>query len=149
MLTNSQKIKSLLFAIITLTMIILSGSVSAKACKGMSQSACSKSTVCTWVKGYKTKTGNKVASYCRNKASKKSTSAKTQKKTNPVKANKSATKKTSTNKSKKSSAKKTSTSKAKKSSTKKTSTKKADKNKSTNKKKKTGAKKSTKKDKKK
>ena len=46
----------------------LSGTADAATCKGTAQSKCEKSDSCSWVNGYKTKSGNKVKGYCRNKA---------------------------------------------------------------------------------
>ena len=46
--------------------------------KGMSKSKCEKAEQCTYVNSYKTKSGNKVAAYCRNKG--KSSSGSTKKK---------------------------------------------------------------------
>jgi len=40
-------------------------------CKGMSKSACTADESCSWVKGYVSKSGNKVDPYCRVKAKKK------------------------------------------------------------------------------
>ena len=44
------------------------GTSLAASCKEMSQSKCDKSDSCSWVNGYKTKSGTKVKGYCRNKA---------------------------------------------------------------------------------
>ena len=43
------------------------GQALAQSCKGLSQSRCGTSQDCTWVKGYVTKKGNTVKSYCRAK----------------------------------------------------------------------------------
>jgi hypothetical protein len=43
----------------------------------MSKPACTTDESCTWVKGYITKSGNKVDPYCRVKAKKKQASEKT------------------------------------------------------------------------
>ena len=75
----SHKIKTFFSILLTASVILLSNPVYAKVCKGMSHSACSQSTSCSWIKGYKTKTGNTVAAYCRNKASKKNNEEKTSK----------------------------------------------------------------------
>lgn len=48
-----------------------STAVASKACKGMSQQACSASSDCTWVKGYVSKSGKQVDAYCRAKGAKK------------------------------------------------------------------------------
>ena len=78
---NSIAKKILLWSLF-LTFFILTANVSAKSCKGMSQSSCSSSSSCSWVNGYKTKSGSQVSSYCRNKAKKsnKKESTKTPKK---------------------------------------------------------------------
>ena len=54
----------------------LPSAAQAAECKGMSQSKCEKADQCTYVKGYKTKSGNKVAAYCRNKGKSSSSSTK-------------------------------------------------------------------------
>ncbi|RLJ21853.1 hypothetical protein DJ030_03090 [bacterium endosymbiont of Escarpia laminata] len=46
-------------------------------CKGMSQSSCSGNSFCTWVKGYKAKSGKQVKGYCRAKPGKAKKSSKT------------------------------------------------------------------------
>lgn len=78
------------------------GNAQAAECKGMKKSACERSTSCTWVDGYKTKTGNKVASYCR-KASKTTKKTPTKKKAVSKKtpSKKTVSKKTSSSKTKK------------------------------------------------
>ena len=48
---------------------------SASQCKGLSSSACSASTECTWVEGFKRSDGVKVKSYCRALPSKAKKSA--------------------------------------------------------------------------
>ena len=70
-----------LVSIVTLLMLPMQTTVAAE-CKGMQKSKCEKANHCTYVKGYTTKSGTKVAPYCRNK-SKQSTksSAKTSSKT--------------------------------------------------------------------
>ena len=51
-----------------LSLFLLSPGVSLAAeCKGMQKSKCEKASQCTYVKGYTTKSGTKVSSYCRNK----------------------------------------------------------------------------------
>ncbi|MEN8168082.1 MAG: chromosome partitioning protein ParB [Pseudomonadota bacterium] len=42
-------------------------------CKGLSKSACSTNSSCSWVKSYKTKAGKNVAAYCRVKSAKNQT----------------------------------------------------------------------------
>jgi len=71
----SNKLNYTLLLALLMSLLLFTGNVSAKACKGMTKSACSTSTSCSWVKSYKTKKGVKVDAYCRNKA-KKSTSNK-------------------------------------------------------------------------
>jgi len=51
----------------------------AAQCKGMSKSKCEKTEQCTYVNSYKTKSGNKVAAYCRNKGKSSSSSSKKKK----------------------------------------------------------------------
>ena len=107
-----HKIKTLFFILLTASAVLLSNPVYAKVCKGMSNSECSSSASCSWIKGYKTKSGSKVNAYCRNKASKKNNEEKDKNK-------KSSTKKSDSEKKDKN----------KKSSTKKSDSKKKDKNK--------------------
>ena len=54
----------------------LPSAAQAAECKGMSKSKCEKSDQCTYVNSYKTKSGNKVAAYCRNKGKSSSGSKK-------------------------------------------------------------------------
>ncbi|MCG8066693.1 MAG: chromosome partitioning protein ParB [Candidatus Thiodiazotropha taylori] len=82
----------------------------AKACKGMSKSACSGNDNCSWVKSYTTKTGAKVNAYCRTKSGKKSSSTST---TSKQKSSKDSAKSTKKDKSKKSSSDKSKQSKSK------------------------------------
>ncbi|MCG8090540.1 MAG: chromosome partitioning protein ParB [Candidatus Thiodiazotropha taylori] len=91
----------------------------AKACKGMSKSACSGNANCSWVKSYTTKTGAKVNAYCRTKSGKKSSSTSTTSKQKSSKdsaksAKKEKTKKSSSDKSKQSKSKAKVTDKKKK-----------------------------------
>ncbi|NNJ94415.1 MAG: hypothetical protein HKP57_06700, partial [Halobacteria archaeon] len=63
-----------------LSLILVLGSLSfsahsASQCKGLSASACSASTECTWVEGFKRSDGAKVKSYCRALPSKAKKSA--------------------------------------------------------------------------
>ena len=44
----------------------------ASACKGLDTKACGTSTSCSWVNGYERKDGRSVSSFCRAKASAKS-----------------------------------------------------------------------------
>jgi len=59
--------------------VALPSAAQAAECKGMSQSKCEKASQCSYVNGYKTKSGNKVAGYCRNKAKSSSSSSKDKK----------------------------------------------------------------------
>jgi hypothetical protein len=69
-----------LSALFTLLTVICVPAHASKACKGLSQAACSKKSDCSWVKSYKTKTGSQVSAYCRTKSGKKSSAkAKTNK----------------------------------------------------------------------
>lgn len=71
-------------------------------CKGLSKGKCDNSTDCSWVKGYKTKTGKTVDGYCRAKPGKnkstlkkKNTNAKNTSKSNkPTDKNTGSTKNT-------------------------------------------------------
>ncbi|MCG7901536.1 hypothetical protein A3194_13080 [Candidatus Thiodiazotropha endoloripes] len=95
----------------------------AKACKGMSKSACSSNANCSWVKSYTTKTGAKVNAYCRTKSGKKSSSKSTSSKQKTGKdsaksVNKDKKKKSSSDKSKQSKNKAKVTDKKKKESSK-------------------------------
>lgn len=89
---SNWKLKSLIAAA---AIVGLSGmpSVQAADCKGMSESKCTDSGSCTWVSGYKTKSGKEVASYCRNKSSKKKGMEKSKAKKDAAKADKKASKK--------------------------------------------------------
>lgn len=79
-----KKITSILLTSLCLLAFGLSPAhAKAKACKGLSQTACATNDDCSWVKGYKRKDGVKVSSFCRTKAKasekkqKKATKAKT------------------------------------------------------------------------
>ena len=67
----------------TLALVVglaFAGSAAAEsACKGMSQSKCKANEACSWVGGYITGKGVKVASYCRNKSSKSKSSSSSKK----------------------------------------------------------------------
>jgi hypothetical protein len=54
----------------------LPSAAQAAECKGMSKSACEKAEQCSYVNSYKTKSGNEVAAYCRNKGKRSSDSKK-------------------------------------------------------------------------
>ena len=70
------------FLLLTLSLGGLLGAtgVQAAQCKGMSKSKCEGAAECSWVKSYKSKSGNTVDAYCRSKpsksGSKKTTSSK-------------------------------------------------------------------------
>lgn len=64
-----KKITSILLTSLCLLAFGLSPAhAKAKACKGLSQTACATNDDCSWVKGYKRKDGVKVSSFCRTKA---------------------------------------------------------------------------------
>lgn len=46
-------------------------------CNGLNESSCSGNTTCTWVTGYRTKTGTSVNGYCRVKSNNKSAASNT------------------------------------------------------------------------
>ncbi|HMV81006.1 MAG TPA: hypothetical protein PL048_07795 [Leptospiraceae bacterium] len=75
-------IKSSVWAILAffVSSFLSVSSVSAKDCKGLSESQCSSNDDCTWVKGYQTKDGVKVDDYCRAKPGKGDKSDKKDKK---------------------------------------------------------------------
>ena len=56
--------------ILFLSLSVFSLSQLSAECKGKSQSDCESDSSCTWVNGYKKKTGSSVDSYCRNKPGK-------------------------------------------------------------------------------
>lgn len=63
--------------------LVMGTSISATAassCKGQAQSACSNSTSCYWVEGYKRSDGAKVKAHCRAKPSKSAVKNTTEKK---------------------------------------------------------------------
>lgn len=67
--------KRLLSIVGAVSLALAVPSAGAAECKEMSQSQCEKSSSCSYVKGYKTKTGTKVDAYCRNKGGKKKSSS--------------------------------------------------------------------------
>ena len=70
-------IKSIIPAVFILVVLLFGTSaLAAGKCKDLSRSQCTANDSCTWVKGYTTKTGKKVAAYCRVKSGKKGTSDK-------------------------------------------------------------------------
>ena len=89
-----MSLKKLGVAVIAVTMVLLGlPSLAQAECKGMSKSACERASQCSYVKGYTTKSGSKVAAYCRNKAKKgasstSSSAAKTSSKDKASKADK-------------------------------------------------------------
>ena len=52
-------------------------SAAASACKGLDQTTCQGSKICSWVKGHKTTKGRDVSAFCRKKPEKKETKAET------------------------------------------------------------------------
>ncbi|MEW8624251.1 MAG: chromosome partitioning protein ParB [Candidatus Thiodiazotropha sp.] len=99
-----------LSAVITCLALFHPTASAAKACKGMSNSACSSNANCSWVKSYTTKTGAKVNAYCRTKSGKKSSSQST---TSKQKTSKDSAKSVKKDKKKKSSSDKSKQSKSK------------------------------------
>lgn len=83
--------KTSFITLLSIFLFLFSGTVLAKDCKGMSQSACSSSTSCSWIKGYKTQTGTEVKSYCRNKSGKASSNTKKSATTKPETKSKDST----------------------------------------------------------
>ncbi len=67
-----MKLQTLLTAL-TLSIGLMAGSVAnaKSSCKDLSKSSCGTTQSCSWTKGYKTKKGAKVDSYCRSKPGKK------------------------------------------------------------------------------
>ena len=69
-------LKNMRVSVIAVLMVLLSlPSLAQAECKGMSKSSCEKSSQCSYVKGYTTKSGSKIAAYCRNKAKKGASSS--------------------------------------------------------------------------
>jgi hypothetical protein len=71
-----QQMKGLALKVIPAIMLLAMVHPLAQAegkCKGLSKSACSSNPTCSWVNGYETKAGKKVAAYCRVKSTKKQT----------------------------------------------------------------------------
>ncbi len=65
-------IRSIIPAVICFTLGLGATSAIAEGqCKGLSKSACSADSACSWIKSYVTKNGKKVDAYCRVKAGKK------------------------------------------------------------------------------
>jgi len=88
--------KILSASVIAFTLMFFTANAIAASCKGKTNSACSTSSDCYWVKGYKRKDGVKVSSHCRTKAgkstakTKKNKSTQKSKKTSSSKATKKA-----------------------------------------------------------
>ncbi|MCG7922862.1 MAG: chromosome partitioning protein ParB [Candidatus Thiodiazotropha lotti] len=89
----------LLSVVITCLTLFHPTASAAKACKGMSKSACSGNANCSWVKSYTTKTGAKVNAYCRTTSGKKSSSQSTSSKQKKSKTSDKSVKKDKKNKS--------------------------------------------------
>ena len=67
-----MKFRTLLTALTLSTGLLLGSVANAKSsCKNLSKSSCGTTQSCSWTKGYKTKKGVKVGSYCRSKPGKK------------------------------------------------------------------------------
>ncbi len=67
-----MKIRTLLTTLTLSAGLILGSAANAKSsCKDLSKSSCGTTQSCNWTKGYKTKKGVKVNSYCRSKPGKK------------------------------------------------------------------------------
>ncbi len=90
--------------------LVICSAAMAVECKGLDKGKCEQADACSWVKSYKTKSGNTVKAYCRAKAKNSSADAGTKKKSGKKKADadkKSAdTKKKATKKKSKSASKK-------------------------------------------
>lgn len=52
-------------ALITIVLAFFNSSAHASQCKGLSNSQCSSTKQCSWIKGYKRKDGVSVSAYCR------------------------------------------------------------------------------------
>ncbi len=62
------------------TVLLALGSLQSQAksaCAGLSEASCQRNDLCSWVRGYTTKSGTSVKAYCRLKAARKSASAQT------------------------------------------------------------------------
>jgi hypothetical protein len=67
-----MKLRTLLAALTVSAGLMLGSVANAKSsCKELSKSSCGTTQSCSWTKGYKTKKGVKVNSYCRSKPGKK------------------------------------------------------------------------------
>lgn len=82
-----------LSSIITLALFVGLGMTATAAgaandCKGLSQSQCDKAGACSWIKGYTTKKGVTVDSYCRAKPKSKTKSDKAKSTSDDTKSSK-------------------------------------------------------------
>ncbi|HFD13072.1 MAG TPA: chromosome partitioning protein ParB [Crenotrichaceae bacterium] len=67
-----MNIRNFLIALtFSLSLLTATTATAKSACKELSKNACGNSNSCSWTKGYTTKKGVKVSSYCRNKPGKK------------------------------------------------------------------------------
>lgn len=70
MLPMKSLIQTLLVCSLTFALLFAGNASAASICKGMEKNVCAKNDSCSWVDGYKTKTGTKVKSHCRKKPKK-------------------------------------------------------------------------------
>lgn len=70
MLLMKSLIRTLLVCSLTFALFFAGNASAASICKGMEKNVCAKNDSCSWVDGYKTKTGTKVKSHCRKKPKK-------------------------------------------------------------------------------
>lgn len=85
MLPMKSLIQTLLVCSLTFALFFAGNASAASICKGMEKNVCAKNDSCSWVDGYKTKTGTKVKSHCRKKP-KKSAKKATKKSTDKAKS---------------------------------------------------------------
>ncbi len=79
---------------------VFSSSAFAASCKGLSKTACSNNSSCSYTKSYTTKNGTKVSAYCRNKPGKKSATKNTKDTSKKIDKKSNNTKKSTTSKTK-------------------------------------------------
>lgn len=70
MLNIQSMIRILLTFGVVLGLTFAGSASAASACKGIKKNACGTSDFCSWVEGYKTKTGTSVKGHCRAKPGK-------------------------------------------------------------------------------